>query len=207
MVRLEVAFDDVSVERCCAITDMSPDGIDIVEAGTLMLLREGLHSVRQLRRRYPDKVILADAKIIDAPEVLAGACIDAGADIVTVMASAPDATVRKVIALAHARGKEAFVDLLGVSDLESRAAYFDELGADYLCIHASKNEKTPPFEPFAAARAVVRNAKLAVAGGITTANIAQVMALHPDVVIVGSGIYQAEDPAAKIARFKEAMTQ
>ncbi len=40
--------------------------VDIVEAGTILCLTEGLQAVRALREQCPDKIIVADWKVADA---------------------------------------------------------------------------------------------------------------------------------------------
>ena len=46
---------------------------------------------------------------------------------------------------------------------------------------------------------------IAIAGGIDTSTVGSVMKYDPDIVIVGSGVYRAKDPAAVIRSFKEQM--
>lgn len=40
--------------------------VDIVEAGTILCLTEGLSAIRALRQQCPDKIIVADWKVADA---------------------------------------------------------------------------------------------------------------------------------------------
>lgn len=40
-------------------------GIDYLEAGTPLILAEGMHGVRALRERFPDTPIVADLKTMD----------------------------------------------------------------------------------------------------------------------------------------------
>lgn len=203
-MKLEVAFDDVTLEQTMSIIDSSGDQIDIIEDGTLFLLREGLAPLRALREKYPDRTILADPKIMDAPEKIASSIFEAGADIVTVMGTANKKTILKVVETARKYHGQVFLDLLDVTDLENRFEYFDSLGVDYICIHASKTNPDLPFEDFRKAKKHIHHAKLAIAGGINTSNIKDITAMEPDVIIVGSGVYGAPDPAAVITELKEA---
>ena len=204
-MKLEVAFDDVDLARCLDILSTSAEDIDIIEVGTLFIIKEGLEPVRKIRSLYPDKTILADPKIMDAADVIARYCFEAGADIVTVMGVSSEATIRKVIAAAKKYGKKVFIDLLDVEDVADKLEYFDSLGADILCIHSSKNADRPPFEDLAAAKKTVKNSEIAIAGGINLSSIDSAAALSPDIIIAGSGIYKADDPAAVIRAFKEHM--
>lgn len=205
-MRLQVAFDDVSLSRCLEILARSAPEIDIIEVGTLLLLREGLAPLREIRARYPDKTILADPKIMDAPEKLASSCFDAGADIVTVMAAAEEAVVRRVIDLARERGKQSFLDLLAVRGAAEKLPYFDGLGADILCLHAAKTADAPPYETLRLARAAGCRSALAIAGGVGPDSIGAVAALAPDVIVAGGSVYAAADPAAAIRALRRGMT-
>jgi 3-hexulose-6-phosphate synthase len=64
--------------------------VDIIEAGTHLLLAEGLRCVRLLKDLIPEKVVLADTKIIDSGDVLAEAACSAGADVITVVRQQPN---------------------------------------------------------------------------------------------------------------------
>ena len=50
-----------------------------------------------------------------------------------------------------------------------------------------------------------KKAKIAVAGGISSKTIDKYAALKPEIIIVGSAIGNAEDPAAEAKAIKEAM--
>ena len=51
----------------------------------------------------------------------------------------------------------------------------------------------------------VKNVKVAVAGGINSHTINDYLALNPDIVIVGSGILNAEDPVKEARLIAEAL--
>ena len=61
-------------------------GVDWLEAGTPLLLAEGLHAVEGLRKRFPDHPIVADLKTMDGGYLEAEMMARAGADFVVVMA-------------------------------------------------------------------------------------------------------------------------
>ena len=59
-----------------------------------------------------------------------------------------------------------------------------------------------PLESLRTVKSVIKNSKVAVAGGITPETIQSVAAENPDLIIVGGGIANADDPkaAAKLCR-------
>ena len=113
--------------------------VDIIEAGTHLLLMEGLRSVRLIKELFPEKVVLADTKIIDGGDVLAKAACSAGADVVTVVSAASQTTILKAINAAHSAGKKVLLDHLSTDwdspDFLDKAA----LDVDYIGLHLPKD--------------------------------------------------------------------
>lgn len=204
-MKLEVAFDDVSIEQCLSIVEKCHEEIDIIEVGTLFVIKEGLHPLRLLREKYPNACLLVDPKIMDAPEKIASQCFDAGADIVTVMAVAGMKVVERVIDVAKKYQKEVMVDLLGSKQPLEDAIYLDQLGAHYICVHSSTVSDESPLKVFIEIKKNTHSAKLAIAGGINENTIQMFVSENPDVIIVGSGVYNSKEPEKVVHKLKEKM--
>ena len=102
-MKLQLALDDITLAAALALVEDVRTYVDIIEVGTPFLYAEGLGAVRELRRRFPEKEILADMKIMDAGEHETRLALQAGADYVTVLGV--DAARRRAHALrgqAHA---------------------------------------------------------------------------------------------------------
>lgn len=202
-MKLQVAFDDISLNGIDSILEKSISNIDIVEFGTLSVIRYGLSYLNTIKEKYPNCVLLVDPKIMDAPKKIAEDCFKNKADIVTVMSVAGIETVKKVIEVANKYNKEVMVDLLGEKDIENTISSLNDLDIDYICVHSSKNENVPPLQNFIKAKSLIKNAKIALAGGINLDNLPSIVKENPDVVIIGSMIYESEDPKTTIERIKE----
>ena len=72
-------------------------GVDWLEAGTPLILAEGLHGVRALREHFPGIPIVADLKTMDGGYLEAEMMAKAGATHVVVMARAHAETVKCVV--------------------------------------------------------------------------------------------------------------
>src|SRR5690554_3955347 len=72
-------------------------GADWIEVGTPLVLAEGLHAVRALRKEFPDHPLVVDLKTMDGGYLEAEMMGDAGADAVIVMGRAHDATIDAVV--------------------------------------------------------------------------------------------------------------
>ena len=70
-------------------------GVDWLEAGTPLILAEGLHGVRALRKAFPSTPIVADLKTMDGGYLEAEMMAKAGATHVVVMARAHRDEVRE----------------------------------------------------------------------------------------------------------------
>lgn len=92
---LQLALDHTSTEAAQRDVALLQDHVDIVEAGTILCLTEGLSAVKALRAQCPDKIIVADWKVADAGETLAQQAFGAGANWMTIICAAPLATVEK----------------------------------------------------------------------------------------------------------------
>ena len=94
---LQIALDNNTLSD--AIRSISQVGheVDVLEAGTILCLAEGMEAVRCLRALYPSKTILADTKCADAGGTVAKNCADAGADWMTVICSATIPTMKAAL--------------------------------------------------------------------------------------------------------------
>src|ERR1700750_3022242 len=79
-------------------------GVDWLEAGTPLILAEGLHGVRALRSEFPDTPIVADLKTMDGGYLEAEMMAKAGATHVVVMARAHEEKSRRVVKAGTAFG-------------------------------------------------------------------------------------------------------
>lgn len=77
---LQVALDNLSMAAAYDTTRLIAAEVDIIEVGTILCVAEGVRAVRDLKALYPDRIVLADAKIADAGQILARMCFEANAD-------------------------------------------------------------------------------------------------------------------------------
>ena len=207
MTRLQVALDFLTVDEAVALAGQMGAGVDLLEVGTPLIKRFGMAAVTALRDACPATPIVADLKTVDAGAWEAGLALDAGAQVVTVLGCADDATIAAMVATAHPRGGQVVVDLINVADKAARAAQVAALGADAVCVHAGADLQAGGRDAVNELDALdgVLACKLVVAGGIHPANLAQVLAHHPDVVIVGRAVTAAPDPAAVVTSLRRVL--
>ncbi len=196
-VRLQLALDG-PLDESLAILRRVQAYVDIVEVGTPLIYREGMAAVRQIRRAYPGLTLTADCKIMDAGREEALIAFEAGSDIVTILGVAPDPTIRQAVTVADHLGKQIMVDMMQVPDIGARGRALLQMGCHYLCVHTAHDlQPTNPISGSAwgPLRAEWGSASLAIAGGISLQNVGLVLDLRPEIIIVGSAITGASNPA------------
>ena len=149
-------------------------------------------------------------KTMDAGRLEAELAVNAGADIVTVMALAADETIEEVCDAAHSAGAKVMVDLMNASDILGRAEQIRRLGADYLCLHVGvdvqKKRRITAEDLAKEVKSLVDSGfKVAVAGGINKETARIYSELNVEIVIVGKAIVASPDPAKATREILEAL--
>jgi 3-hexulose-6-phosphate synthase/6-phospho-3-hexuloisomerase len=110
-------------------------GADWIEIGTPLVLAEGLHAVRALRKAFPEHPLVVDLKTMDGGYLEAQMMGDAGADAVIVMGRAHDATVEAVVKAGAEFGMLVMGDDLGADDRVAECARLESLGVQMVVHH------------------------------------------------------------------------
>ncbi len=116
-------------------------GIDWLEAGTPLILGEGLHAVRALREEFADVPIVADLKTMDGAGLETEMMLGAGATHVVVMSRAHWASVKEMVKVAHEMGGEVMADVLAAEDKSADARAMQDLGVDWIIVHTGYDER------------------------------------------------------------------
>lgn len=116
-------------------------GVDWLEAGTPLILAEGLHGVRKLREAFPDIPIVADLKTMDGGYLETEMMAKAGATHVVVMARAHEETIKRVVQAGKDYGVKVMGDNLGCPDMVAGARLLESLGCDFVIHHIGYDER------------------------------------------------------------------
>src|SRR5271170_2409476 len=119
-------------------------GVDWLEAGTPLILAEGLHGVRALRKAFPNTPIVADLKTMDGGYLEAEMMAKAGATHVVVMARAHEETMKVVVQCGRDYGVKVMGDDLGCDDKPAASRMMQDLGVDYIVHHVGYDERRDP---------------------------------------------------------------
>jgi 3-hexulose-6-phosphate synthase len=188
---VQVSLDVTSVEEALHIAEIAVRaGVDWLEAGTPLILAEGLRGVRALRERFPRHPIVADLKTMDGGYLEAEMMARAGASMVVVMSQAHPATVRAVVRAARDYGLKVMGDVLAAPDKPAAARMLQENGCDYVIVHTGFDERhedprKSPWDDLAAVVAAVDIPVQAV-GGLRLEDLDRLPAAGAPLVVVGA---------------------
>ena len=203
---IQMALDSLDFDQTVGLATLVAPYVDIFEIGTPCIKYNGLNLVKELRARFPEKLLLVDLKTMDAGEYEATPFYAAGADIVTVLGVSGLATCAGVIKAANAYGAEAQIDLINVEDKIACARATVEAGAQIVGIHTGLDAQAAGHTPFADLSDIARlglNVRISVAGGIKPSTVQDVVRAGANIIVVGAAIYGAASPADAAREIRE----
>ncbi|MEH7493134.1 3-hexulose-6-phosphate synthase [Neobacillus niacini] len=202
-MKIQLALDRMEINEAIELTRKVEDSVDWIEVGTSLIKEFGMASVREMKQAFPAKTIVADIKTIDNARYEFEMCFEAGADVATVMGVSPLVTIDACMEVAERYNKIVMIDLLNTTEQQKRDLM--KYKKAVFCEHVSKDQQE---ELGASNHGAVKNIygpdmNIAAAGGITLDSLQLLRkTLNPSIVIIGSAITKAENPAEAAAKFK-----
>ncbi|RWP82334.1 orotidine 5'-phosphate decarboxylase / HUMPS family protein [Mesorhizobium sp.] len=200
---LQVAFD--KPEHLALLPQMKAFA-DIIEIGTPLLKRLGLSAITTARELCPDVMVLADTKTVDGGQFEADMVFGAGAAFMTVLSCASSATHDAVGRRAAAFGATVIVDTItetGKAELLPLNAVFPE-SFGYVAVHSPTDARlagnTSTSHIDAVKKMHDRGFLVSLAGGIGPDTLEAVIAVEPEILVVGSAITESASPK-EVARW------
>ena len=199
---LQIAIDLTNGEQAFHLADEASPHFDILEAGTPLIYEEGLAIVERFKDAFPDKLCLADLKIMDSGFIEATSAFKRGADFVTVLGVADDATIEGTMEAAAGHGRAVMVDLINCPEPVERAEELLALGQSHFCVHTAHDVKGRG-DSLSVLRSMkqIDGANISIAGGITLQMAAEALELGADVIVVGGAIIGNDNPAEAARAF------
>jgi 3-hexulose-6-phosphate synthase len=203
-MEIQVALDRIALDRATGITAEVAPNVDWIEVGTSLVKEYGRAGLEAVVASAGPTPVLADLKTVDDVRFELALAYDAGARSATVLGLAPQVTVDTAVQVSAEWGRELVVDLMGLSAnrIESLAARLPR--SVVLAAHVSKDAQAAAqpaatlLGPWAAGRCV------ALAGGLTAADLPGLIG-WPDLrVIVGSAVTRATNPLAVVRELRRA---
>ena len=139
---VQISLDLTNIEEALETASMAiRAGVDWLEAGTPLILAEGLHGIRKLKESFPSIPIVADLKTMDGGYLEAEMMANAGATHVVVMARAHPETIKCVVKAGKDFGIKVMGDNMVSDDMIGGAKLLEDLGCDYIIHHIGYDER------------------------------------------------------------------
>ena len=209
-MKLQLAYDLGTYEELYPFMEEIEEAVDIIEIGTPVILREGVSQIENVKKRFPDKLIFADLKIMDAGKLEADIGFQAGADMVSVLGLASKKTIEAAKNSAIQWNRKIMIDMINLEDPIMKWADFMKMGMDYGCLHTAHGDVTDGenslemVEKFHEAHG---GQQISVAGGIDPEKLRNLKSCQPEILVVGSYITTAVDPSKAVKTIRQVMNE
>ena len=202
---VQVSIDVTTLEEAMDLARGSVRaGVDWLEAGTPLILAEGLRGVRAFRQEFPEVPIVADLKTMDGAGLEAEMMFKAGANMVVVMGQAHDASIIEQVKMAKRYNGKVMCDVMLCPDKPKRAREAQEMGVDYIIVHTGFDERNmipglSPLDDLPGIRAAV-DIPIQAVGGLTVEQAIQTLKMGAQIVVFGAPLvisgteFKAADP-------------
>lgn len=203
-MKLQISFDLVDLDKAIAIGSEVAQYADIIEVGTILIYHHGTEAIRRFKQAFPDKIILADTKIVDRGKEVTELFAASNVDWITVMAGTSSHVIHATTTAAHNANIKVMLDLIDSDSVGQSALEAKNLGVDALLFHQPYSE-TESLLFLDQWDMIKGNSSLPifVSAKIDRNNVDKVVALNPDGIIVGLSITDAEDSALEAQYFSE----
>lgn len=139
---VQISLDLISIPEALETAHMAlRAGVDWLEAGTPLIIAEGMNGVRALRKEFPDVPIVADLKTMDGGWLEAQMMAQAGATHVVVMERAHPETIKIVVKAGKDFGVAVMGDNLAAGDMVASAKRLEDYGCGFVIHHIGYDER------------------------------------------------------------------
>jgi 3-hexulose-6-phosphate synthase/6-phospho-3-hexuloisomerase len=193
---VQISLDLTSIPEALETARLAiRSGVDWLEAGTPLIIAEGMNGVRALRAEFPGVPIVADLKTMDGGWLEAEMMAKAGATHVVVMERAHPETVKMVVRAGRDLGISVMGDNLGAEDMVAAARRLEDFGCDFVVHHIGYDERRglaasgkPYPSPLDQLREIVAAVKVPVqaVGGLTIEQAMRTPEYGAPLVVLGA---------------------
>jgi 3-hexulose-6-phosphate synthase/6-phospho-3-hexuloisomerase len=139
---VQISLDIINIPEALETAHLAiRAGVDWLEAGTPLIIAEGMNGVRALRKEFPGVPIVADLKTMDGGWLEAEMMAKAGATHVVVMERAHAETIKCVVKAGKDMGVKVMGDNLAADDMVASAKRLEDMGCDFVIHHVGYDER------------------------------------------------------------------
>ncbi len=198
-MKLQISFDTTDLDYALSLAHLIESNTDIFEIGTLLIYKHGDVALRRFREEFPQKTLLADAKIVDRSKDAVTLFAQAGADWITVMSGISKGIIHTACTTAHALGKKVMLDLSDASSLGQSALEAKSLGVDALLFYkpGSHDEQTSFIDRWEMVKGNTQ-IPIFIGGALTPSAVPEILSLDAAGVVMNSTVVNPENALEEI---------
>ncbi|MGZ9762288.1 3-keto-L-gulonate-6-phosphate decarboxylase UlaD [Mycoplasma sp. 394] len=206
---LQIALDNLTIKEAIKSASKAAKYIDVIEVGTILLASEGKKAISEIKKAFPDKIIVADGKIADAGRVFAKMFFESGADFTTAICAAENATMTDLVKYSQTFDikKEIQVEMTTNFRWDQVEAW-QASGVPQIVWHRARDAQAAGVkwgqkDIDTVAKLANMGFKVTVTGGVTVEDIKLFKDIPVYIFIAGRSIRDAEDPQQAAKEFKD----
>ncbi len=200
---IQIAMDFINIDDALRlIKKLEGLEVDVYEVGTPLIKSEGIRAVRIVKELANSSVVLADMKTADTGGLETRLAAKNGADAISILASANDEVIKSALNEAKSLDIDVVVDTIGRLDVLKVINEVVPLGVQIINIHLAIDVQLSSGKTVADILDVIKNVRnshknliISVSGGIKPQHIGGLVSSGADVIVIGSAITKAADPA------------
>jgi 3-hexulose-6-phosphate synthase len=205
-ITVQISLDFTTIAKALETARIAiRSGVDWLEAGTPLIVSEGMHSIRALRAEFPEVPIVADLKAMDGGWGETQLIAKAGATHVVVMERAHPETIKVMVQAGKDFGVKVMGDNLAADDRVAAAKRLEDLGCDFVIHHIGYDERRglaamgkPYPSPLDQLREVVAAVQVPVqaVGGLSVEQAISTPEFGARLVVLGAPLIHADTSKA-----------
>jgi 3-hexulose-6-phosphate synthase len=186
-------------------------GFDWIEAGTPLILGEGVHALERIHAEFPNKPIVADLKTMDGAGLEAEMMLKAGATHVVVMSQAHWASVKEMVKMAKDYGGQVMADVLNSPNKVDAAKRMQDLGVDWVILHTGFDERNhvPGLSPLNELQSILDavNIPVQAVGGLSIDQAVKCVEMGASSLVIGAPLAVQADKFAVGDEFEKILKE
>lgn len=207
--KLQIALDTLTIDEAINSTKMVEEFIDVIEVGTILISSEGKKAIREIKNKFPNKIIVADGKIADAAKVFGKMFFDNGADYTTAICAAEIATISELVKVSneYKMNKEVQIEMTSNFTWE-QVEKWKKAGATQVVWHRARDAQASGVKWGQKDIETVKKLsemgfKVTVTGGVEIEDIKLFKDIPIYIFIAGRSIRDAKDPKKAAKDFQD----
>jgi 3-hexulose-6-phosphate synthase/6-phospho-3-hexuloisomerase len=205
---VQISLDLHTIDDALHVAQIAADaGVDWLEAGTPLMIEQGMDAVRALRTKFANHPIVCDFKVCDGGGLFARLAGEAGANYMDVMAAAHDATLRAAIREAEKHNVSVIADIMFCPDPIAAAVRAQTIGVHMIGWHLGYDHRAENrgLHAIGGLEDVLRAVRIPVqvVGGLSVEHAIEAARRGAASVVIGGPLVPGDRGAGLAATLKE----